>query len=90
MKKLLATNSFIIGTVYALLIPVLFFGIFYLLKDAGFALHLFNKPKSPYLLSLVPNLVLLRFLFVKFKFEKAGRGMLILTFAEFLAVFIFI
>jgi hypothetical protein len=90
MKKLLKTDSFLLGIVYAIVLPFLLFGIIYLFRDVDFITKLSLNPKVPYLVSLIPNLIVLRFLFVPFKLDKTGRGMLAITFAWFLVVFIFI
>lgn len=87
---MLKTDSFLLGIAYAVIIPLLLFGIIYLFRDSDMVTKLSANPKVPYLVSLIPNLIALRFLFVPFKLDKTGRGMLAITFAEFLAVFIFI
>jgi hypothetical protein len=90
MKKILKTDSFLLGITYAVVIPLLLFGIIFFFNDTDIVAKLSINPKVPYLVSLIPNLIVLRFLFVPFKLDKTGRGMLAITFAEFLAVFIFI
>jgi hypothetical protein len=49
-----------------------------------------NKPHSPYLMALIPNIIAFRTFMVNFKAEKTGKGILIVSFIMMIAVFLFV
>jgi hypothetical protein len=89
MKKLLKTDSYIFGIAYAIIIPVILFGLIYFFKETDMVMKMFSNPRVPYLIALVPNLIVMRFLFVTYQMFKTGKGMLAITFIEFVVVFIY-
>lgn len=89
MKNLLKTDSYFSGITYAIIIPVLLFGLIYFFRDTNLVMKMFDNPRVPYLIALVPNLIVMRFLFVNYQLFKTGKGMLAITFIEFVVVFIY-
>lgn len=85
-------DSYILGIILAIVSPAAAYGLLYLLMMILEAMvnkgSLLNE-KSLVLLSLVPNLIILRFYFVTFKLEKTGRGVLLITFGLIILFFIF-
>ncbi|MBN1339207.1 MAG: hypothetical protein JXA03_07780 [Bacteroidales bacterium] len=83
-------DSFFLGTAVAIVFPVLFFGLIYLLNHlilkAGIA-QLYLEKNIHVLLGISGNLLPLRIFFVNFKYDKAGRSVLFVTFLLTLAFF---
>ena len=91
MMDKLRRDSYAIGVVLGLVIPVVLFGIIY----GVFALIMHANPQmlvnSPnlvkvlipkfILIAMIPNLFILRYYLLKLKFDKTGRGIVIATFA---------
>ncbi len=75
-------DKFSFGFLAGLIIPIVFSSIFIgilLLLQSGFNI-LPNYPiVKPILLAMVPNLLLLRYYFVKLKYEHSGKGVLIIS-----------
>jgi hypothetical protein len=90
MKNIFKTDFYLLGIGYAILLPALFYGVIFLLKETDIVVKLFLNPKVPYFVALIPNLIVMRFLFVPYKLDKSGRGVLAVTFVLFMAVFVFI
>ncbi len=75
MKK---KDSFIVGFIGALLIFIVLYSILNLFTDFAY----FSQSRDPdwvYMLSLIPNIILARFMLVKWNMEKAGLGMMLVT-----------
>lgn len=91
LKNWLNTDSYVVGVVLALLLPipstVLFLGLLRLVQDL---FHFFETVRNSdiILLSLSVNLVVMRYYLVKRKLEKTGKGLLILTVIMILLFFI--
>ena len=90
MKNLLKTDSYFSGIAYAIIVPVLLFGLIHLFRDTNLVMKMFNNPRVPYLIALVPNLIVMRFLFVPYQLFKTGKSMLAITFIEFIVLFIYV
>ncbi len=86
----LKKDNFFLGLLWGLLLPLPVYGLFYgldiLLKTTGLW-HGLQQPENIYLLSIVGNLLLLRFAFVDWKSAKTGKGVLLMTMALVLAFF---
>lgn len=89
MKNLKTTNSFILGCTYAIIMPAFLVGVIFLFHLQNIGVGIFSNSKAPFMLTLIPNLVLLRFLMLSFKLDRAGMGVLLITFIEFIAIFKF-
>ena len=91
MMEKLRRDSYAVGIIEGIVIPVVLFGIIY----GIFALILRSNPQmlvnNPnlvktlipkfILIAMIPNLFLLRYYLLKLKFDKTGRGIIIATFA---------
>lgn len=75
-------DSYIIGILVGLILPIIFFGIVWLLDMLLFSLfhvHLTRQTHYLYLLSAAINVVPIRYYLVNIKAEKSGIGVLVLT-----------
>lgn len=83
-------NSHFFGGLIGLVFPLL---VYFLLILIAYVLNaVFSIETSAYidkmrLISIVVNLILLRYYFVKLKFELTGRGILLVTFIYVLVYF---
>jgi hypothetical protein len=89
---MLKRDSIYFGIFIGLLFPAALYGILYLaagLVETGTAwARPFEKERMA-LLSMVVNLILIRLYFVKWKMDKTGRGVLLITFILVILFFIF-
>lgn len=85
-------DHYILGLVIGILVPVILFVLIYamnyLLFIMGVAKYYLDL-ESHVLLSLAGNLLPIRYYFVNLKFDKTGRGVLLVTFATILIFFVF-
>ena len=75
---MLKKDSFIVGFIGALLIFIVLYSILNLFTDFAY----FSQSRDSdwvYMLSLIPNLILARFMLVKWNKEKTGIGMMLVT-----------
>jgi hypothetical protein len=75
---MLKKDSFIVGFIGALLIFIVLYSILNLFTDFAY----FSQSRDSdwvYMLSLIPNLILARFMLVKWNMEKTGTGMKLAT-----------
>ncbi len=92
MLNKLKKDSMILGVIIGLLLPLIFYfilnkGIF-LIKEI-FDLDSFISNNKLMLISIFINLFTLRYYFVTLKYEKSGRGILLVTFIYIIAYFVF-
>ena len=88
---MLNRDSFIFGLLLGILVPVLSYAILYFgleLIELVFAMDWLNERPAIKLISIAVNLLLIRYYFVKLKFELTGRGLLIMTFAFTILYFV--
>jgi hypothetical protein len=74
-----------------LISPLIVFTILYFLLELVemvFAMEWLNERPAIKLISVALNLLLIRYYFVRLKFENTGRGLLITTFVYVIAYFI--
>jgi hypothetical protein len=91
--KWLKQDSLILGIILGTIIPVPFALLFAsLLRLIQYNLHFLGRVRDAdiLLLGIAINLVVMRFYFVKFKFENTGKGILILTVIMILLFFFFL
>lgn len=69
---------------------VLYFIILIIMGSLTQIPYWLQNPKTPYLLALIPNLLIFRYLMVNKKQDKTGRGVLLVVFLVIFAVFIFV
>jgi hypothetical protein len=75
---MLKKDSFIVGFIGALLIFIVLYSILNLFTDFAY----FSQSRDSdwvYMLSLIPNIILARFMLVKWNMEKSGLGMMLVT-----------
>lgn len=89
---MLKRDSFGLGLLTGLLLPLLVYGIMLLILSIwgqveGF-LYL-PRPEAPLLFSACANLLPFRYYMVNLKADKTGRGLLLMTFAMVLSYFVF-
>lgn len=91
MKKIFGQDNLIFGLLLAALCPLAVFGILYLVNYL-IGTYNYNVPyvrtSTLQLLSIIVNVVLLRYYLVKRKLDKTGRGILLVTFVYILAYFV--
>jgi hypothetical protein len=88
---MLKRDSIYFGLLLGLITPLIGFAILYFLlelAEMAFSIEWLNERPSIKLISIALNLLLIRFYFVRLKFENAGRGVLITTFAYVIAYFV--
>ncbi len=89
MKKYFRDDHYLTGAVTGLLLAIAALGIVSaVLHIIGPENRFTGNPRVPFLLAFVPNLLLMRYYFVSLKIEKAAKGLLVVTFAGFLLVFL--
>ncbi|MDY0078307.1 MAG: hypothetical protein RBR87_13645 [Bacteroidales bacterium] len=76
------------------LVGLLLYGLTYVLLLALWQLpqvaNYFSQARIPFLLALIPNLLLLRFWLLNKDRQESGKGVLLLTFVAMLIVFLFV
>ena len=90
-NKIFNRDNFLMGIVFGLVLPVLFYLGLYLLDLivlSVFNTHMLAKHEYLYLLSIAINLFAIKYYFVNLKYEKTGRGVLIVTFVLTLVYFV--
>jgi hypothetical protein len=93
LKKWLNNDEYSLGVILGLIIPVPVAFIFLiLLRIFQNYLHAFTtvRDMDMLLLGLAANLVVMRYYLTKRKFDKTGKGLLILTVALIIAFLIFL
>lgn len=85
-------DSFVFGLIIGLLLPAIGFVIFYLLDMLAqplFSRDQICKTTTIQLVSIALNLFAIRYYFVNLKFEKSGKGVLLVTFIYLILFFLF-
>jgi hypothetical protein len=81
----LRRDSLPMGLFIGFICPAVFFGIMYgiimLVQHQTGALNIDKMIQKLILLSVVPNVLILRYYLVKLKYDLTGRGILLVTFA---------
>jgi len=75
-------DSYWVGLLLGALAPVIFYGLLYsvdMLIDSYFGMHIVKENHYLILLSVIPNILLLRYYLGKQKFTKTGLSLLLLT-----------
>jgi len=87
---MLRKNTYLLGVVLGLLLPVLTWlllsGIMMVVEEG---ISGFTPRRSPFfeLLGIAVNLLVMRYYLVNLKFDKTGRGILVVTFILIIAFF---
>ena len=81
----LRRDSLPMGLVIGFICPAILFGILYaivvIVQQHTGALNIEKMIQKLILLSVIPNVLLLRYYLVKLKYDLTGRGILLVTFA---------
>ena len=88
---MLKRDSIFFGVLIGILFPIIAYLILYFgleLLEMAFERDWLNERPAIKLVSIVVNLFLIRYYFVKLNFEQTGRGLLIVTFVAVIAYFI--
>ncbi len=90
MRDSFRKNTFVAGLLAGLVLfgamyALLYFVVIPLFKEQ----HWMTRVQVPMMISIIPNLLCIRLLFVNWKMEKAGRGLLFITFILMVAIFLF-
>lgn len=75
-------DTYLLGVITGIVLPTVLYVLLYVVDmqfDAFFGKHLVSKPDYLYLLSVIANILSLRYFYTKTKKEKAGAGVLIVT-----------
>lgn len=90
-NKLINRDSLIFGVLLGILLPVLSYALLYLidlLVYSSFHSHIVARMNYLFLLSIVVNLFPIRYYFVNLKYDKTGRGVLLVTLIATLTYFL--
>ena len=82
-------DNFIIGFIGAIVIFIVLYSILNLFTGFSY----FSQDRESlwvYMLSLIPDLILARFMLVKWNMEKTGKGMMLLTLLGIILVMFFV
>ncbi len=80
---MLKKDTNLLGVLMGIFLPVMFYGFLFLINLlvlSIFDLNFIIKQSTLQLISIFINLFPLRYYFVKLKYEKTGRGILLVTF----------
>ncbi len=93
MLSWLKNDKISLGVLIGLIIPVpvaLFFAVILRLVQINFHILARTRMTDMLLLGLAVNLVVMRYYFLKLKFENTGKGIMIVTLIIILAFFLFL
>lgn len=82
-------DNFILGFVGALVIFIVIYSVLNLFTDFSY----FSQNRESlwvYMFSLIPDLILARFMLVKWNMEKTGKGMMLVTLVGIILVMFFV
>lgn len=90
---MLKRDNIYFGALIGLILPLLFYGLLafiaMMVQTGSFWARPFESDRMM-LLALIINVIPLRLYFVSYKFEKSGRGVLLVTFLLMVFYFLFI
>ena len=92
-NKYFVRDQLIFGMLLGLLLVAISYGLLFLMDlcvIAIFNTHMLARQEYLYLLSLSTNLFAIKYYFVNLKYDKTGRGVLIVTFALALVYFVLV
>ena len=92
MKEMLKQDHYLLGVGIGILSPLLLFLLIYGINYVLLAMDVVNgymDQQSQALVSIFGNLLAIRYYFVSLKFDKTGRGVLLVTFLVILIIFAF-
>jgi len=90
---MLKKDNMALGALIGIVLPAIFYGILVLIAlfiETGTAWTRPFEPDRMLLLALIINVFPLRIYFVTYKFDKTGRGILLVTFLLMAAYFLYL
>jgi len=91
MKKFFKQDNLIFGIIIGAVLPWILYGIIIcidLFIRRIFHMYVLLTPSTMQLVAIVVNVFTMRHYLVKLKYEKTGRGILLLTFVYIIAYFV--
>ena len=92
-NKIFLRDNYYLGILLGILLPVVFYFLLLLmdmLVVATLDSHMLRKQEYLILLSITINLFSIKYYFVNLKYDKTGRGVLLITFVQTLVYFLLI
>mgnify|MGYP006935325379 CR=1 FL=1 len=83
-------DTYYLGVLVGFVLPVALYGLLYLVDmtfNTIFGKHLVSRPDLLYILSIIANIISLRYFFTRLKMDKAGSGILLITIVFVLVYF---
>lgn len=90
-NKLFIRDNYLLGILLGIILPKVFYLLLYLMDMAVLAVfdvHMLQKQEYLILLSITINLFSIKYYFVNLKYDKTGRGVLLITFVMVLGYFL--
>ncbi|MFH0866285.1 MAG: hypothetical protein V1904_08820 [Bacteroidota bacterium] len=91
IKKILKQDSFILGLITGIIAPWILLGILYCLSlflgNLMLGIPYLLSSSTMQLLAIVVNVFAIRYYMIKLKYEKTGKGFLVITFIYIIAFF---
>jgi hypothetical protein len=90
-NKFFVKDNFGFGILMGALLPLVFLGVLYLIYKTFYLIagvNILAEESYLYLLSIAANLFAIKYYFVNLKYDKTGRGILVMTFLFGLAYFV--
>ncbi|PLX13078.1 MAG: hypothetical protein C0598_04525 [Marinilabiliales bacterium] len=75
-------DTYYLGALVGIILPVIVYGLLYLIDSVylnSFGNHMVKQMDYLYLLSIVGNIIALRYFYLNVKKEKAGAGILLVS-----------
>lgn len=92
MFNYLKQDSYLLGVLMALLLPVVVYGVMHgiiVVLESTFENMVAIKMKHLVLVSIMLNLLPMRSYLISYKYDKTGRGILAITFIYMIVFFVF-
>ncbi len=89
--KVLKKNHFLFGFLLGILFPAMLYGVIWIINFVVVKINGTGPgldTESHILLSFVGNLLILRYYFINLKYDKTGRGIIVITFILIILSFI--
>jgi len=86
-------DSWLLGIILGMIVPIVVYAlIMWVLNHLGKAdgLQYYPNPKAPALAGLAVNLLAFRYYMVNLRFDKTGRGIILVSFVMVIAIFAFL
>jgi len=90
-KKIFKRNNFLLGIAIGVIFPAVFYLVLYFVDFLVLTLagtHMLDRQSYLFLISIAINLFAIKYYFVNLKYDKAGRGILLVTFVFALIYFL--